>query len=69
MRDFDLLPLVLLAALALLALPLVGSPSTWLTLTVAGLAMGMIVFIVASGLTAFIAPVLIAAIVLTLLKI
>jgi branched-chain amino acid transport system permease protein len=37
--------------LALLALPLVGSPSTWLTLTVAGLAMGMIVFVTASGLT------------------
>jgi branched-chain amino acid transport system permease protein len=28
-----------------------GSPSTWLTLTVAGLAMGMIIFIIASGLT------------------
>jgi len=37
--------------LALAALPLVGSPSTWLTLTVAGLAMGMIVFVTASGLT------------------
>jgi branched-chain amino acid transport system permease protein len=48
---FDRRPLVLLAALALLALPAVGSPSTWLTLTVAGLAMGTIVFIVASGLT------------------
>ena len=35
----------------LLALPLVRSGSTWLTLTVAGLAMGMIVFIAASGLT------------------
>nr|WP_247664439.1 branched-chain amino acid ABC transporter permease [Ideonella alba] len=30
---------------------LVGSGSTWLTLTVAGLAMGLIVFIIASGLT------------------
>jgi len=37
--------------LALLALPLVGSLDTWLTLTVAGLAMGMIIFIMASGLT------------------
>jgi branched-chain amino acid transport system permease protein len=37
--------------IALVALPLIGSPSTWLTLTVAGLAMGMIVFIIASGLT------------------
>ena len=37
--------------LALLALPLIGSASTWVTLTVAGLAMGMIIFIIASGLT------------------
>src|ERR1700739_1960166 len=29
----------------------IGSPSTWVTLTVAGLAMGMIIFIIASGLT------------------
>ena len=47
----DWKPLALVPVLALLALPLVGSPSTWLTLTVAGLAMGMIVFIIASGLT------------------
>ncbi|MFG5775571.1 branched-chain amino acid ABC transporter permease [Comamonas sp. J-3] len=49
--DFDWKPLLLVPVLALIALPLVGSPSTWLTLTVAGLAMGMIVFIIASGLT------------------
>ena len=48
---FDWLPLALVPLLALAALPFVGSSSTWLTLTVAGLAMGMIVFIVASGLT------------------
>ncbi|WP_119156527.1 branched-chain amino acid ABC transporter permease [Caldimonas tepidiphila] len=48
---FDFVPLLLVAALALGALPLVGSVPTWLTLTVAGLAMGMIVFIIASGLT------------------
>jgi branched-chain amino acid transport system permease protein len=47
----DLLPLLLVPVVALLALPLVGSPSTWVTLTVAGLAMGLIVFIIASGLT------------------
>jgi branched-chain amino acid transport system permease protein len=47
----DLRPIALLAALALVAWPLVGSSSTWLTLTIAGLAMGMIVFIAASGLT------------------
>ncbi|MDA7417552.1 branched-chain amino acid ABC transporter permease [Xenophilus arseniciresistens] len=49
--ELDWKPLALVPVLALLALPLVGSPSTWLTLTVAGLAMGMIVFIIASGLT------------------
>ncbi|MCE2656675.1 MAG: branched-chain amino acid ABC transporter permease [Rubrivivax sp.] len=48
---FDARPLWVLVALALLALPLVGSPSTWLTLTAAGLAMGLIIFIIASGLT------------------
>jgi branched-chain amino acid transport system permease protein len=32
-------------------LPLVGSFPTWITLTVAGLAMGMMIFIMASGLT------------------
>ena len=49
--DFDYQPMLLVPVLALLALPLVGSGSTWLTLTVAGLAMGMIIFIIASGLT------------------
>ena len=34
--DFDYKPLLLVPVLALLALPLVGSGSTWLTLTVAG---------------------------------
>jgi branched-chain amino acid transport system permease protein len=37
--------------LALAVLPLVGDASTWVTLTIAGLAMGMIIFIIASGLT------------------
>ena len=47
----DWKPLTLVPVLAVVALPLVGSTSTWLTLTVAGLAMGMIIFIIASGLT------------------
>jgi branched-chain amino acid transport system permease protein len=47
----DRLPLMLLPVLALVALPLIGSTSTWVTLTFAGLAMGMIIFIIASGLT------------------
>ena len=49
--DFDWKPIVLVPALALIVFPFVGSGSTWLTLTVAGLAMGMIIFIIASGLT------------------
>jgi len=49
--ELDWRPLALVPALALLAFPLIGSGSTWLTLTVAGLAMGMIIFIIASGLT------------------
>src|SRR6187399_3498883 len=49
--NFDWKPLALIPVLALLVLPFIGSPSTWLTLTVAGLAMGMIIFIIASGLT------------------
>jgi branched-chain amino acid transport system permease protein len=47
----DVLPLLLVPLLALLMLPLVGSFPTWVTLTVAGLAMGMMVFMMASGLT------------------
>ena len=51
LKDMDWKPMALVPLLALAALPAIGSPSTWLTLTVAGLAMGMIVFIIASGLT------------------
>ncbi|MET3275022.1 ABC-type branched-subunit amino acid transport system permease subunit [Bradyrhizobium japonicum] len=47
----DIAPILLPIALALLVIPLVGSPSTWLTLTAASLAMGMMIFIMASGLT------------------
>ncbi len=47
----DIYPLLLVPALGLAAFPLVGSPSTWVTLTVAGLAMGMIIFVMTSGLT------------------
>lgn len=49
--SFDWIPIALVVLLGLLALPLIGSTSTWVTLTVAGLAMGMIIFIIASGLT------------------
>jgi len=49
--QFDWRPLALLVAVVLAGVPLIGSTSTWLTLTIAGLAMGLIVFIIASGLT------------------
>jgi len=39
------------AALALAAFAAIGSPATWVTLTVAGLAMGMMIFLMASGLS------------------
>lgn len=47
----DYLPVLLPFLLALAIMPLIGSPSTWVTLTVASLAMGMMIFIMASGLT------------------
>ncbi len=43
----NLLPL----ALAAVAFVLIGAPSSWVTLTVAGLSMGMMVFLMASGLS------------------
>ncbi len=48
---FDGKPIALLVGLMLAAIPAIGSSSTWLTLTVAGLAMGFIIFVIASGLT------------------
>ena len=47
----DIAPLLLVPILMLAMLPFVGSLPTWITLTVAGLAMGMMIFIMASGLT------------------
>jgi branched-chain amino acid transport system permease protein len=52
----DIAPLLLVPALMLAMLPLVGSFPTWITLTVAGLAMGMMIFIMASGLTLVFGP-------------
>jgi branched-chain amino acid transport system permease protein len=46
----DIAPLLLVPAVVLAALPFMSLP-TWITLTVAGLAMGMMLFIMASGLT------------------
>jgi branched-chain amino acid transport system permease protein len=47
----DWLPLALIPAIALAALPFIPSLPTWVTLTVAGLAMGMMIFMMAAGLT------------------
>jgi branched-chain amino acid transport system permease protein len=47
----DIAPLLLVPVVAIAMLPLVGSFPAWITLTVAGLAMGMMIFIMASGLT------------------
>ncbi len=49
--DLDWKPLTLVPLLVLMVMPFIGSISSWLTLTAAGLAMGMIIFIIASGLT------------------
>ncbi len=49
--QFDWKPVLLLLGLMAAALPAIGSGSSWVTLTVAGLAMGFIIFIIASGLT------------------
>lgn len=44
-------PVLLIPALMLLGLLVIPSSSSWLTLTVSGLAMGMMIFIMASGMT------------------
>src|SRR5712671_4008452 len=49
-RAGDIAPSLVLPLLAAAALPAM-SFSTWLTLTVAGIAMGMMLFLMASGLT------------------
>jgi branched-chain amino acid transport system permease protein len=48
-RDF--LPLLLIPVLAAAVFPLVGSWTSWATLSIAGVAMGLMIFIMASGLT------------------
>jgi branched-chain amino acid transport system permease protein len=47
----DWIPLALVPALALTALAVIPTGPTWITLTVAGLAMGTMIFVIASGLT------------------
>lgn len=50
-RLAEKLPILLVPLLMLAGLAVTGNPSTWATLTVAGLAMGLMIFIMASGLT------------------
>lgn len=45
------MPLLLVPLLICIGFVAIGAPSSWLTLTVSGLAMGMMIFIMASGLT------------------
>jgi len=47
----DWVPILLVPVLALAAIPFFGDTSAWVTLTLAGLAMGMMIFLMASGLT------------------
>ena len=47
----DWIPLALVPAIVTAVVPLFGDASSWVTLTVAGLAMGMMIFLMSSGLT------------------
>ncbi|MBI1890554.1 MAG: branched-chain amino acid ABC transporter permease [Burkholderiales bacterium] len=49
--EFDYKPLLLIPLLALIGMVLVRDTSTWVTLTIAGIGMGFIIFLSASGLT------------------
>ena len=51
LKQIDWVPPGLILGMMLLALPFVGDPAAWLTLTAAGLAMGMMIFVMSSGLT------------------
>lgn len=44
-------PYLLVPVLVVIGFVAIGAPTSWLTLTVSGLAMGMMIFIMASGLT------------------
>jgi branched-chain amino acid transport system permease protein len=50
-QRIDILPALIPLIVAAIAAPLIGSTSTFVTLTIAGLAMGMMIFTMASGLT------------------
>lgn len=50
-RIAQAMPFLLIPILVVFGFVAIGNPSSWLTLTVSGLAMGMMIFIIASGLT------------------
>jgi branched-chain amino acid transport system permease protein len=50
-RRIDIVPALTPLLVALIAAPFIGSASTFVTLTLAGVAMGMMIFTMASGLT------------------
>lgn len=50
-KKLDVIPLLLAPILALAAYPLVNDFPTWMTLTLAGIGMGLILFLIASGFT------------------
>lgn len=47
----DYIPLMLVPLMCMAGMPLVGDLPTWMTLTIAGIGMGMIIFLAASGLS------------------
>lgn len=50
-RIAQAMPVLLIPVLVVLGFLAIGNASSWLTLTVSGLAMGMMIFVMASGLT------------------
>ncbi|HRE18053.1 MAG TPA: branched-chain amino acid ABC transporter permease [Rhodocyclaceae bacterium] len=50
-KKLDFIPLLLIPVLALCAIPIISDMPTWATLTIAGIGMGLIIFMAASGLT------------------
>lgn len=48
-KKLDIIPVLLIPVLALIAMPFMGSTADWATATIAGIGMGLIIFLVASG--------------------
>lgn len=50
-KKTDYIPVMLVPVMCMAGIPLVGDLPTWMTLTIAGVGMGMIIFLAASGLS------------------